>query len=419
MTTEKALRKLLGMSRDKPRSSAETNIFRVPNDLRQHFNGSHIAVSRPVLTQMNEVFLTIREDLRFEQLSDSQLKDSIRWLVSAKLAAHKGDLAVEFIAKFGGRLKERVVWFSIVHLAVENSFVVNDVTISPIGESIRSKIPDEDWDSRTRSTATVSATGVDEGKMIVRARQSIREALSILRTELPFLLIMAADEQLRFDTGLSCGFVDDSRPFVWNQLASNIDLTLREDLIDRFDEDRLSLKSVGPGIRKKLRISYGWLDRARATDDMPVRALFLFFALEAILGDKSAGRKSLRLAFIEALLSHVEEGSFRSPNKLHFMYDKLRSDAVHGTSNFDVDEAQVRELNDRVYVAVKHSISIVRREGIDSIKSLPYWFINHPETPDLLAWLREYSPDEWEAFTWPPSDHAASCASQQPSAGPN
>jgi len=48
-----------------------------------------------------------------------------------------------------------------------------------------------------------------------------------------------------------------------------------------------------------------WIDRSLVTPDQLVAMLFLFFALEAILGDKAEGLKSLGLAFRRSMLGHL------------------------------------------------------------------------------------------------------------------
>ena len=145
------------------------------------------------------------------------------------------------------------------------------------------------------------------------------------------------------------------------------------------------------------------------TDDLLVRALYLFFAMEAILGDLSEGLKAHRLAFVEALLSHVVEGSFREPERLYYLYDELRSSAVHGSRDFDVDPSLVKVLDQRVHAAVKNFRTIVSREGIKNMRAFQSWLLEHSQASELLEWLRARDPGRWNEFNWPPQkkNHAA------------
>jgi hypothetical protein len=350
---------------------------------------------------MNETAIEIETDHRFEWLSTRKIREELRWVVAASLADPKSRPAAEFVAKNARKVVTRIAWYSITHLGVQSEFAVDDVAIKPLEEEIRRSVGEEDWDRRTRSIATVAISGVDDGKMMRRARDRIRAALSLLRAILPNVLEMHADEQLRFDTGDSCGFVDDPRSFHWLISASQFDLSLSEKAIEDI-RAVVRLLPLGSDIQRQLTIAVGWLDRARTTDDMLIRALFLFFALESMLGDKSTGLKAHRLAFVEALLSHNEEGSFREPDRIYFLYDDLRSPAVHGSRDFDVDANDVNALDRRVHTALGNFISVVSREQIVSMRAFHAWLYSHPSATALMEWLRARSPELWTGFIWPP-----------------
>lgn len=73
-----------------------------------------------------------------------------------------------------------------------------------------------------------------------------------------------------------------------------------------------------------------WFDRARRATDFVTRTLFDFFALEALLGDRSEGEKGLGITFRRTMLSVAVNERFSSPHALFFFYDQVRSGAVHG-----------------------------------------------------------------------------------------
>jgi len=62
-----------------------------------------------------------------------------------------------------------------------------------------------------------------------------------------------------------------------------------------------------------------------------LECLYLFFALEAILGDRSEGLKAPALAIRRALLGWLVTSGFSHPSRTFLLYDDLRSAAaVHG-----------------------------------------------------------------------------------------
>jgi len=61
----------------------------------------------------------------------------------------------------------------------------------------------------------------------------------------------------------------------------------------------------------------GWIERAIFTDGPLVALLYRFFALEALLGDKSSGLKGEQLAFRRATLSRAVTWARKLPIASH------------------------------------------------------------------------------------------------------
>jgi hypothetical protein len=106
----------------------------------------------------------------------------------------------------------------------------------------------------------------------------------------------------------------------------------------------------------------GWMERACLTGDRLVAMLYRFFALEALLGDKSEGLKAHGLAFREMMLSHVIEGGFRHPNATFLYYDQIRSVAVHGGQAPEVT-AKVADDFEWVRDALAKYLALAREQG--------------------------------------------------------
>jgi hypothetical protein len=74
-----------------------------------------------------------------------------------------------------------------------------------------------------------------------------------------------------------------------------------------------------------------WFEKAQLEDDPVSKLLYLFFALEAILGDRSGALKGANLAVRRAMLSLLTTGQFVPihPARAFFLYEEVRSAAVH------------------------------------------------------------------------------------------
>jgi hypothetical protein len=95
-------------------------------------------------------------------------------------------------------------------------------------------------------------------------------------------------------------------------------------------------------IEKNAVVAVRWLERAMLAE-VPLEALlFAFFALEALLGDRSESLKAHGLAYRRAMLSVAVQDSFAHPNRIYGLYDQVRSDAVHGNDLPALDDKEVR-----------------------------------------------------------------------------
>lgn len=72
-----------------------------------------------------------------------------------------------------------------------------------------------------------------------------------------------------------------------------------------------------------------WFERAQLSADALMQLLFLFFALEAILGTER-GPKARPLAVRRAILGLRTAGHFSHPYRMYGLYSQVRNAAVHG-----------------------------------------------------------------------------------------
>jgi hypothetical protein len=140
------------------------------------------------------------------------------------------------------------------------------------------------------------------------------------------------------------------------------------------------------------------MERACLTGDNLIAMLYRFFALEALLGDKSEGLKANGLAFREMMLSHVIDGGFRHPNATFFYYDQIRSVAVHGGQAPDVPRKVAAQFEWSVRDALVNYLALARQQGFAKRGKLLKFLDEHPDKPKLLTWVRDYGGPDWNKF---------------------
>ena len=111
--------------------------------------------------------------------------------------------------------------------------------------------------------------------------------------------------------------------------------------------------------------------------------LFLFFALEAILGDKSEDLKGRRLALRRAVLSHRMAGHFSLPYDTYLLYDKVRSTAVHGGSPPLVPARMLVGFAWDVRLALNEILEYARREGLSQPSRVIKALDNDPDAAQI------------------------------------
>ncbi len=96
----------------------------------------------------------------------------------------------------------------------------------------------------------------------------------------------------------------------------------------------------------------------------PTWTLFLFFALEAILGNKAEGKKARGLAIRRAILSHKTNEGFTHPGRIYLLYDDVRSVAVHGGDPPHVPEDEIKKFSWDLRWAINEFLDLARQEGL-------------------------------------------------------
>jgi hypothetical protein len=129
-----------------------------------------------------------------------------------------------------------------------------------------------------------------------------------------------------------------------------------------------------------------------------VALLYHFFALEALLGERSEGLKAPLIARRRAMLAAALDTAFLHPHKNYFLYDKVRSLAVHGGIAREVTEDTVQTFSWDVRTALQQFLAYAEREGFTKQSDLAEALDNHPKHEELLAWLRTNGGPLWDKY---------------------
>jgi hypothetical protein len=139
-------------------------------------------------------------------------------------------------------------------------------------------------------------------------------------------------------------------------------------------------------------VALDWFDRARRATDFVTQTLFDFFALEALLGDRSEREKGLAITFRRTMLSVAVNGRFSSPHALFFFYDQVRSGAVHGELPLQLDDGEYRIFDWNARQALNEYLKFARDLGFTRRSEVRTALETDPKAPELLEWLRSQDP---------------------------
>ena len=312
----------------------------------------------------------VAEDLRFEHLDEHQVED-LTWRFFCQAALHKGDFGVRFVADYARELVERLCYFAVELLTVETEMQLAGARLLP-KDAV--DLPDllfgPDLRLSTGSVIAVPVTGTNYNNMTARARPVAERALRTLRMALR-ADHWVPDDQLRFHLGDAAWF--DNGAGGWRSTpGAGFDLHLDDKLVRTASSQPVaSLPAVlTTDVERRVDRALQWWERAHFAVEPNLQLLFLFFALEAILGDESEGLKAPALALRRAMLGLLVTGHFAHPNRINFLYDEVRSTAVHGEEAPDVSKKDVDAFAWDVRTAINEFLAFAATEGHTKRKTI-------------------------------------------------
>lgn len=106
-----------------------------------------------------------------------------------------------------------------------------------------------------------------------------------------------------------------------------------------------------------------------ATDPV-IKIVFLFTALEAILGNRSEGIKSDDLAMHRAALSEALDEGFSLPGRALGLYEYVRSLAIHGEAPVAVSPEEAQAFEWDIRRAINEYLRFARESNLTKRKQV-------------------------------------------------
>jgi hypothetical protein len=374
----------------------------VPDDLATQPN-QRIGLSRDEHKVLLDARDALFEDLRFEHL-DSHVGDEAfeqLWRFVCRCMLDRGQNFVPiFMSEQAQEPGEHVCYIPVDLLRIDTKVEFAGLVLLPGDDpSIPPPLPAiNTGPPPATAVAVVPVTGTHRGRMGGRAREKAEHALRLLRIALQDHRFMH-DDQLRFRLSNVHWFGEGS--IGWRQREdANLELELDAEL-RAFAESKVDLTSLPlrhrNGFEKQALIAARWIERACFATDPLIALLYLFFALEALLGDTAEGLKGPKLAFRRVLLSSVVDGVFTHPNPALLLYDKVRSAAVHGEeTELTVTEKDVQRFGSEVRAALNQYLAYGREQSVTRRSALLEKLEADPKKTELIEWLRQKGGKAWE-----------------------
>jgi hypothetical protein len=365
-SVEHALTELCRLIRRPPPAEPPRTVVsgQVPEDLQSEGFRS-IALFPDEARKLEDVRALLTEDLRFEHLKELATKDATWRFVCLAHMQPKGDLVADFVAEHAREPIERTCFFPVEWLTVKSEVELYGIRLMP-PEAV--ELPETQFGPDAKQTMTsiiaVGSRGTNYSKMSARARSAAERALRLLRATLREDN-WVPNQQLRFRLADLVWFDDDAGGWA-SRPDGGWDLELDEQLLRRATSQEISMLPLvaSNDIERRVDLALRWFERAQLAVDPMVELLYLFFALEAILGDKSEGLKAPALAVRRAMLGLLTTGGFTHPARTYALYDEVRSAAVHGEEPPAVNQKDVDSFAWDVRRAINEFLEYARAEGL-------------------------------------------------------
>ncbi len=327
-------------------------------------------------------------DARFEYLKMPE--DQIGEFVAACVFQPKEKNVENFVAAHAREPVTRICYLAVESLKVEAPLEMLGLTLLPSNDE--SLPPPEllnDPRALAGSVARVEVTGTDISRMVQRARDEANHALRRMR--IAFRKEMGLNErQLRFRLGTTYAFDSGDTAGIYTREDVAYGLDAIQYLADLAAAQPIAAAPAKPvtDIDRRIDVAMRWMERATFEPDRLLGILFLFFALESIIGEKSGELKAGALSFRQMMLSHLVDDNFTNPITTFDLYQVTRSDAVHGETISEIEGAEYTRFSMTMHRTLEQYIEIAKREGFTKRRQLRKYLDEHADRAILINWVR-------------------------------
>jgi hypothetical protein len=375
--------------------------FAVPEDLARP-GAETLVIGVDEATALKEARAAIEADERFEHLG-SRVADPLRGRMQRFaclcLIDRERDHVREFMAEHERTPELRTCFLGVEFLEIDEEIEFFGTRLLPTDHS---EVPEAShWFSTEAPVASVIAVEVSGTHLTLMRNRAVTEAERVLRVvrvairENRFLNPM----QLRFR--LSEGYSFGAQLAGWQTSDdARWAVKLDQELIEIVRSRPVSVLARGPrnNLEHHATRALAWIEDSMIESDRVKSLLFLFFALEAMLGTRSERLKAHGLAYRRALLSFAVRENFADPNRAYLLYDQVRSAAVHGEEVPAVSEDVQQAFAWDVRLALGEYLQLAEQEGFETRRALLAYLREHPDRERLAAWLMETDDLAWGRF---------------------
>lgn len=376
--------------------------FAVPEDLAEP-GSETLYMGSAEANAFREAKSTTEADLRFEHMlsrvASDPLQDALVRFACVCEMKREADQVCPFLSEHFREPEDRTCFIGVEYLQVTEPFELFGLGLLPTDHP---DVPDAGGffplEPPIGAVVAVPTKGTHLGQMKDRAAAVAEQVLKVLRVGLrenrylnPLQLRFRLAEGYSFG-GLAAGFQtpDDAR---W-------DVTVDRELLEMVQGQPLTALAQEPknDLEQCADRALGWIEDSMIEGDHLKSLLFLFFALEAMLGDRSEGQKAHGLAFRRALLGLATRGHFTDPQRAYLLYDEVRSAAVHGGEPPTVPEDIQRAFAWDMREALGEYVELALQEGFESRRALLRYLRRLDDREELAGWLRKRDAGTWEEF---------------------
>lgn len=367
----------------------------LPAEFDRH---GHVFLTRECASTLAAAAAVLSRDLRYEWLLKP---DEAVWLLAARCYMdRRTDQIPQWKQEHRLQPEVRTCYLPVERLKVTEERLVFGHLFLPltdqrVPETLRGRFAHPQVDA----ILAVDACGTNLALMAERAQQVANRVLRVLRFSLREHQSIA-DSQLLFRLGIAYAFDDEGRAGWRRRVDDGMELGMGANLAD-FVEGTGTSDLVRPptnDLSRRLDTALGWLERSSFATEPLTSLLYAFFALEAVLGDRSVKLKALDLAFRQALLSHEVRGSFSHPDDTWWLYEDVRSAAVHGENPPELDWKEVTAFRWKVRRSVVEVRQVAQREGFRRRSTLLRFLNEHPDREEFEQWLRAQPGGHWQKW---------------------